>query len=75
MSDVSHNCFGCQKRIADHEAHIHVGLDEWSAANGLPAFGMDDLMTFAFCSACIEKTDEGWQTEAHEIVPVEAGPQ
>jgi hypothetical protein len=64
-----HVCFGCQKQIADHEPHIHIGLDEWAGREGIGGepLGLDDLFTFAFCEACTQKTDRGWQLEAHEI--------
>lgn len=69
MSGVyDHKCFGCGRQIADYEEHIHVGLDEWSAHEGLDGgFGLDDLLTFPFCSECIENSDRGWTPEAHEI--------
>jgi hypothetical protein len=64
---IAHRCFGCGKHLRDHEAHIHVGLDAFAAKNGLGALGLDDLFTFAFCEACTEKSDDGWQLESHEI--------
>jgi hypothetical protein len=66
--DDAHVCFGCQQRIGDQQPHIHVGLDEWSDTQGLPAFGLDDLLTFPFCEACTVKSRRGrWQYEAHAI--------
>lgn len=63
----NHKCFGCGKEIADFEPHIHVGLDEWSASKGLGgAFGLDDLLTFPFCSDCIVEGGE-WMPESHEV--------
>ena len=64
MSD--HKCFGCGREIRDFEQHIHVGLDEWSASKGLDALGLDDLMTFPFCSECIEEGGQ-WIPESHEV--------
>jgi hypothetical protein len=60
---------GCQKQIGDGEPHIHVGLDEFSAMNGLDQFGLDDLLTFAFCEPCTERADEGWALGSHLIPP------
>ena len=60
-----HVCMGCHKQIGDGEPHIHVGLDEFSAKTGLAQFGMDDLLTFAFCVPCTERADDGWHLEAH----------
>ena len=68
MNAFGHKCFGCGKEVQDHEKHIHVGLDEWSASEGLPGgFGLDDLLRFPYCSDCIEESDRGWDPEAHEI--------
>lgn len=64
----NHKCFGCGHEIQSGEPHIHVGLDEWAAKEGLDAgFGLDDLLTFPFCQSCTEKSDRGWTPEAHEI--------
>lgn len=63
----SHTCFGCQKQIGDGELHIHVGLDEWAEKQGLAQFGLDDLLTFAFCEACTVKAKKGWRLEAHKV--------
>lgn len=66
MSD--HVCFGCQRQLADGDPHIHVGMDEWAAGEGLEGFGLDDLLTFVFCEACTERHENGrWQLEAHDI--------
>ncbi len=66
MSD--HKCFGCGHQVENYERHIHVGLDEWSAERGdREAFGLDDLLTFPFCSQCIRPSERGWNPEAHEI--------
>jgi hypothetical protein len=67
FSADGHVCFGCQKKIADHEPHIHFGMDEWAARDGNDALGFDDLFQFTFCEACTEKSDRGWTPEAHEI--------
>lgn len=65
----NHKCFGCGKQIADYEEHIHVGLDEWIAAESLgDGLGLDDLLTFPFCSECIKTSDRGWQPESHEVL-------
>jgi hypothetical protein len=63
----AHLCFGCGKQIESGEPHIHVGLDEWSASQGMDTFGLDDLLTFPFCSECIEDSERGWTPETHEI--------
>ena len=62
-----HRCFGCQRLAADHEEHLHLTLDEWAERQGMPPVGLDDLFRFVFCSACIQRTEDGWQSEAHEI--------
>lgn len=62
-----HQCFGCQKQIADGESHIHIGLDEWAAREGLPGFGLDDLLTLALCVSCTEPAKDGWRPEAHRV--------
>jgi hypothetical protein len=65
---TDHVCFECRRAIVDHEPHIHVPLDEWSASVGLPALGLDDLLTFVFCLSCTHKAKRGgWTPEAHEI--------
>jgi hypothetical protein len=64
---IRHKCFGCGKQIEDMEPHIHVGLDEWAGREGLTALGLDDLLTFPFCSSCIQDSDQGWTPEQHEI--------
>ncbi len=66
-TSADHNCYGCQRPIADHEPHIHVPMDEWATQQGLPTLGMDDLFTFAFCEPCTEKAENGWMLERHEI--------
>ena len=76
MSDTrdtaeGHVCMGCRKQIGDGEPHIHVGLDEFSAREGLTQFGLDDLLTFAFCEPCTSETDDGWFLEAHVIPETE----
>lgn len=66
----NHRCFGCGKQLTDHEQHIHVGLGDWGQRQGLASSlgtSLDDLLTFAFCEACTEKGDDGWQLEGHEI--------
>lgn len=63
-----HRCFGCQKQIGDGEPHIHVGLDEFAAKNGLAQLGLDDLLTFAFCEPCTTEAKDGWHLEAHDIL-------
>ena len=66
-SPEGHQCFGCHKQIADGEPHIHVGLDEFAAKNGLAAVGLDDLLTFAFCELCTTEDKDGWHLEAHDV--------
>lgn len=65
MSGFEHQCLGCQRQIADWEPHIHVGMDDWSAKEGLETFGID--LTFAFCAECTERAEKGWIPEAHPI--------
>lgn len=68
MSDGEHTCFGCGKPLTDYEPHIHVGLDEFMAREGGDtALGLDDLLTFAFCEACTQRSENGWALESHEI--------
>ena len=70
MSDaLSHKCFGCGRAIADHEGHIHVGLDEAVDYFGIAGgpLGLDDILTFAYCSDCTEDAERGWTLEAHGI--------
>lgn len=69
MSDGSeHTCFGCGKALDDYEPHIHVGLDDFAARTGIgDPLGLDDLLTFAFCEACTQRSENGWALEAHEI--------
>lgn len=63
-----HVCFGCQRHLTNGERHIHVGLDQWAAGEGLDSLGFDDLLTFVFCEACTERQPDGrWQLEAHDI--------
>lgn len=65
---AGHTCFGCDRPLKDLEPHIHVGMDEWAAKNGLPLLGMDDLLpAFAFCIPCTEKSENGWMVESHRI--------
>jgi hypothetical protein len=65
--DEDHRCFGCRRLVADHEEHLHLTLDEWGQRQGMEPIGLDDLFRFVFCSQCIQKTENGWQSEAHEI--------
>jgi hypothetical protein len=65
--DKDHQCFGCGRLVADHEEHLHLTMDEWAVRKGEEPLGMDDLFRFVFCSHCIQKTDDGWESEAHEI--------
>lgn len=65
--DHNHKCFGCQRLVADHEEHLHLTLDEWAVRKGGEPVGLDDLFRFVFCSGCIQKTENGWASEAHEI--------
>jgi hypothetical protein len=64
-----HKCYGCDRWVENHEQHIHVTLDEWCAREGLSGdFGLDDILgKFAFCSECIEASNNGWTAEEHEI--------
>lgn len=45
-----HQCYGCQKQIADYEEHIHLSLDEWGATVGLEPVGFEVMI--ALCSDC-----------------------
>jgi hypothetical protein len=72
MSDVrgsrdGHVCFGCRKQIGDDEPHIHVPMDDFAARNGGQQFGLDDLLTFAFCKPCTVDAEDGWQLESHDV--------
>jgi hypothetical protein len=64
-----HRCFGCGKQLGDHEQHIHVGIDDWGQRQGHAPIGqgIDDVLSFAFCEACTERSRDGWQFESHEI--------
>lgn len=63
-----HKCFGCGRLLESGQPHIHVGLDDWSMRGGAgQTFGLDDMLTFSFCSDCTTKTEDGWQQEAHDI--------
>jgi len=66
-----HVCFGCSTQIADDEPHIHAPMDELSAMHGfgLQPLGMDDLLTFPFCSGCIEASRRGFTVERHRTQP------
>lgn len=65
-AQFEHKCFGCGREIRDFEEHIHVGLDEWSASQGKETFGLDDLLTFPFCSECIQPGGP-FTPESHEM--------
>lgn len=72
MTDIrdsreGHKCFACQKQIEDGEPHIHIGLDEFAARQGLPQIGLDDALTFAFCEPCTTPAKDGFYLEAHDV--------
>lgn len=66
--ESEHICFGCQKTLTETDPHIHVGLDESNAKEGVAPLGLDDLFTFAFCEPCTVKSKDGWHLHTHPPV-------
>ena len=65
-----HKCFHCERAVEDYEEHMHVPLNDYIKEEGIgeamPGQLGDDA-TILFCSRCIVKSDEGYESEVHEI--------